>query len=229
MFEDKEKTQPPVEDMFDNLSKEKLESDKEPIEQVSSVSEPAPVTPVVQPIVEEKQLTPKISPSKKKKIVVIVAIVVVAVGMIFFLIDFTQKTGVFGLGQSEDTNKVGDASLKFDTSDDEYFDEDIYENYDDEYLSEDEIMFDENAEVEIESPILVELDTDGDGLLDQEEITLGTNLNKVDTDGDGLDDYREVKDYTTDPLNSDTDNDGYLDGEEVDNGYNPKGDGLLLN
>lgn len=66
------------------------------------------------------------------------------------------------------------------------------------------------------------LDTDGDGLTNQEEISLGTNPNLVDTDNDGLTDKEEVKIYQTEPLNFDTDGDGYKDGQEVLNGYNPK-------
>ncbi len=65
-------------------------------------------------------------------------------------------------------------------------------------------------------------DSDGDGLTDEEEKTLGTNVNLVDSDQDDLFDYEEVKVYQTDPLNPDTDNDGYSDGNEVKAGYNPK-------
>lgn len=65
------------------------------------------------------------------------------------------------------------------------------------------------------------IDTDGDGLTDEEELTLGISINNSDTDGDGLFDFEEVKIYGTDPLNSDSDGDGYLDGEEVKAGYNP--------
>ena len=70
-------------------------------------------------------------------------------------------------------------------------------------------------------------DTDGDGLSDQEEITLGTNINSVDTDNDGLFDREEVYVYKTDPINEDTDGDGFLDGAEVQDGYNPNGSGKL--
>ncbi len=72
------------------------------------------------------------------------------------------------------------------------------------------------------------LDTDGDGLTDEEEKELGIDINSVDTDDDGLFDREEVKVYQTDPLNADTDGDGYLDGEEIKAGNNPKGEGKLL-
>lgn len=75
-------------------------------------------------------------------------------------------------------------------------------------------------------------DTDGDGLTDAEETTLGTNPNNPDTDGDGLNDGAEVNTHNTDPLDSDSDNDGVSDGAEVNtHGTNPNnpdsdGDGL---
>lgn len=76
------------------------------------------------------------------------------------------------------------------------------------------------------------IDTDGDGLTDVREKTLGTDPNNADTDEDGLTDGDEVNEYDTDPLAADTDEDGLSDGEEV-NSYNtdPKaedsdGDGL---
>lgn len=74
----------------------------------------------------------------------------------------------------------------------------------------------------------VRIDSDADGLTDDEERTLRTDPKKVDTDGDGLSDYEEVKVYGTDPLKGDTDGDGHSDGAEIAQGFNPKGDGPLL-
>jgi hypothetical protein len=71
------------------------------------------------------------------------------------------------------------------------------------------------------------IDSDQDGLSDEEELRLGTDPYNVDTDNDGLFDYEEVKVYGTDPLNPDTDGDGYTDGEEVKSGFNPLGPGVL--
>jgi hypothetical protein len=59
------------------------------------------------------------------------------------------------------------------------------------------------------------LDADGDGLINSQEIALGTNPNNSDTDGDGLSDGQEVNALKTDPLKADTDGDGLTDGEEV--------------
>ena len=62
-------------------------------------------------------------------------------------------------------------------------------------------------------------DADGDGLTDEEETTLATDINLVDTDGDELSDREEAKVCSTDPIKSDTDADGYSDGQEVKNGF----------
>jgi hypothetical protein len=59
-------------------------------------------------------------------------------------------------------------------------------------------------------------DTDNDGLSDYDEIfTRGTDPLKADTDGDGIDDYKELFLYGTDPLKKDTDEDGLTDHDEV--------------
>lgn len=72
------------------------------------------------------------------------------------------------------------------------------------------------------------IDSDNDGLTDEQEKKLGTDPHNPDTDGDGLFDGEEVNVYHTDPLNPDTDGDGYKDGVEVKNGFDPKGPGKLI-
>jgi outer membrane protein OmpA-like peptidoglycan-associated protein len=59
------------------------------------------------------------------------------------------------------------------------------------------------------------LDSDGDGLTDEEEKRLGTDPYDPDTDDDGLSDGEEVNLHGTDPLNPDTDLDALRDGAEV--------------
>lgn len=76
-----------------------------------------------------------------------------------------------------------------------------------------------NANTVVDIPTFI--DSDHDGLSDQEELQLNTNPKKADTDGDGLSDREEVKVYLTDPRNPDTDGDGYSDGEEVSHFYDP--------
>jgi hypothetical protein len=65
-----------------------------------------------------------------------------------------------------------------------------------------------------------EVDTDGDGILDVDEIELGTDPFDTDSDDDGLDDGDEVT-RGTDPLDGDSDDDGLGDGEEVTRGTDP--------
>lgn len=59
-------------------------------------------------------------------------------------------------------------------------------------------------------------DSDGDGLLDSEELlTYGTDPGNMDTDGDGLTDGLEAEAGTTDPNLSDTNSNGCPDGLEA--------------
>ncbi len=60
-----------------------------------------------------------------------------------------------------------------------------------------------------------ETDTDGDGLEDEYEKLIETDLNLTDTDNDGISDFDEMEyDYDIDPCLYDTDNDGISDAEE---------------
>ncbi|MDZ8117709.1 binary toxin-like calcium binding domain-containing protein, partial [Pontiella agarivorans] len=62
----------------------------------------------------------------------------------------------------------------------------------------------------------------GDGLVDGDEVTAGTDPLLSDSDGDGLSDGDEVHIYSTSPLNTDTDSDGLTDDLEVSSyGTNP--------
>jgi len=62
----------------------------------------------------------------------------------------------------------------------------------------------------------VTLDADADGLIDEEELELGTDPNSPDTDGDRLSDGFEVREFGTDPLRADSDEDGLGDGDELE-------------
>ena len=70
-------------------------------------------------------------------------------------------------------------------------------------------------------------DKDWDGVKDEEEKKLGLSTRDADTDGDGLLDTEEMHKWQTDPKKVDTDGDGYWDGYEILNGYNPNGSGAL--
>ncbi len=60
----------------------------------------------------------------------------------------------------------------------------------------------------------VAIDSDGDGLTNIEEQSLGTNPQLYDTDGDTLSDYQESKNLGTNPLKKNTDGDRYDDNED---------------
>ncbi len=60
------------------------------------------------------------------------------------------------------------------------------------------------------------IDTDNDGLSDEEEKQIGTNPQIYDTDGDMLSDYYEHYTSKTNPLNKNTDGDRYNDSEDPD-------------
>ena len=62
-----------------------------------------------------------------------------------------------------------------------------------------------------------DVDTDGDELIDEQELEIGTDPTLYDTDGDALGDGAELREdgWGTDPLKADTDDDGYWDGDEL--------------
>jgi thiol-disulfide isomerase/thioredoxin len=64
------------------------------------------------------------------------------------------------------------------------------------------------------------VDSDGDGLVDDDEADLGTDPDNVDSDGDTIEDGAEV-DQGLDPLLVDTDGDAYQDNWEITEGTNP--------
>lgn len=64
------------------------------------------------------------------------------------------------------------------------------------------------------------VDTDKDGLSDEEEKTFGSDPNKVDSDSDGLSDYDEYK-LHTEPNYDDSDDDGLSDYDETQIGTDP--------
>ena len=76
-------------------------------------------------------------------------------------------------------------------------------------------------------------DTDGDGLIDGDEVNLhGSDPLLLDTDGDGLTDLDEVQLHQTRPGHRDSDGDGVDDPDELEAGTDPNsvdtdGDGLL--
>ena len=64
-------------------------------------------------------------------------------------------------------------------------------------------------------------DKDSDGLMLEQENSLGTNPYSADSDKDGLTDAEEMNTYNTNPLLADTDEDSFWDGLEIQAGGNP--------
>jgi hypothetical protein len=71
------------------------------------------------------------------------------------------------------------------------------------------------------------IDSDSDGITDENESVLGTNPNDNDSDDDGLSDGQEVQAYSTNPLSNDSDGDLMDDFFEVNNNLNPLNDDSL--
>ncbi len=73
------------------------------------------------------------------------------------------------------------------------------------------------GDIAIRAIVSVGTDTDGDGLYDSVENSIGTSPTDPDSDDDGLNDGEEYNDLGTDPLDWDSDGDGLPDGFEQDN------------
>jgi len=159
----------------------------------------------------------------KKIVIIIVSVLLVAAiaaGGYWLYERFNKPLGA-QVGDYNDEDEEGLAGLDGENDDEPVEDGEEDDNQDLNNESEPE----GNGTSEVEPP----LDTDGDGLTDDEELVLGTNVNAVDSDRDGLSDKEEVEFYKSNPLSPDTDGDSYLDGDEVKNGYDPLGPGRLLN
>jgi len=174
--------------------------------------------------------TGELAKENKKKLTMLLAIVIILLliiaggvyGFMYFSSQGVDNSVLEGEDLAGNNSKNIEENLN---AEENNIEEDINNNSEEENI--DEEIHGDIFGGEIEEPVSTK-DADQDGLTDEEERKLGTNLNDTDTDGDGLYDMEEVRTYKTDPLNKDTDSDGYLDGEEVGNGYNPNGEGKLI-
>jgi hypothetical protein len=84
-----------------------------------------------------------------------------------------------------------------------------------------QVLFNEFDEFVADRPYLQPvLDSDRDGLTDEQELALGSSALSADSDRDGLTDKQELQ-KGTDPLIPDSDRDGLPDGVEVSQGKDP--------
>lgn len=79
--------------------------------------------------------------------------------------------------------------------------------------------------IRVGNPKLCSKIEDKETMLDCEEVAIGSAA-LMDSDNDGLTNEQEAQ-LGTDPRNPDTDGDGFKDGDEVKAGYNPKGAGRI--
>jgi len=200
--------------MFDDLKNEPEDMFEQTDKVAPQVTAPTdqPVSPPEAPVISVPPLTPaagsmsgriaELSPEKGgfpwKTIVLIVGIIVVVVAA-FFL-----SMKILGSRASVTPTPPVD-------------------------LTQENVPSVEDTTAVVEEPVVEEVtpepvslvDTDKDGLSDEEEAGYGTSPRVADTDSDGLFDREEIMTWGTDPLNPDTDGDGYLDGEEVLSGHDP--------
>lgn len=201
---------------------------KEPLEVPSMQHKPhlptsAPlVSPEIKksvPNTQEKPsiTTPPITPQQpvkpqKNKIfmIMMIVLIVVVLGLagIFAYNYFTKDSTPEETSPNESLDELLDLMNKEK--------QDVGEDVDD--SEQDPGDIEDETENEEDTPYL---DSDNDGLSNEEEFNSGTNAYKADTDEDGLNDFEEIEIYNSDPVNSDTDGDGYKDGDEVKNGYDP--------
>ncbi|MDD5291297.1 MAG: hypothetical protein PHZ04_04275 [Patescibacteria group bacterium] len=215
MFDDLNKKTNKVEDIFSDTEKGGKPDILKPVGP-TPVPPPVPMAGVGEEGGERKE--------KMKKLLIFAILIVVVVLIIFGIfwvlkkIDTTLSQGTGD--QTQEENLTGGGVPNFPE-----------ENQTPEPAPEEAPVAEESpfpAESVFFPPSVVgPADSDQDGLSDEEERSLGTDINNIDTDSDGLFDREEVKVYKTNPLVTDTDGDGYSDGDEVKNGYNPAGAGKL--
>ena len=212
-----------VEDIFSNGDNDDFNL------KASSLEEP--------PYNEGKEKPSVFSPKEKEKkeeerleksfsflrLLIIIIFLSVFLGGGYFVYDKYLKDIIFSSNilEQKSSRDVGDDDLVLDVEQD-FLIEPILNNEQKELDKNDNNIVTNNT-----SKIVDEKDSDGDGLSDVRERSLGLNINNIDTDGDGLFDREEVKVYKTDPKNMDTDGDSFSDGDEVNAGYNPNGPGKL--
>ena len=211
-----EKPQGIAEDIFSDEGKDLIDGGK-----ISSLNEGKEKPDVFKPVKEDKNdvLEESYGGFPFIKIIIVFLVLGVVAGSAYFIYSRNILDSFFNKKAVEENTEM-DSNNK--TKEKTNTENNVTENN-----PEDNIENEIEENIPVKEEIINELDTDGDGLGDRLEISIGTNINSIDTDGDGLFDREEVQVYKTDPKNEDTDGDGFLDGAEVKDGYNPNGPGKL--
>lgn len=181
----------------------------------------------------ENYLPPKKNGGILKKVLIILVTIFLIATIILLGLMIYQKFQISKQLNLENNNFFSDDSNPLETEEENNFEEEAKEE--DEISNESTFDKDLSSDEEIVNPETIpseseknaKLDSDNDGLIDVEEIKLGTDPYQVDSDNDGLFDREEVVIYETDPLKTDTDGDSWKDGDEVRTGYSPTGPGKL--
>jgi len=191
---------------------------------VPSMQAPSAAPPLTPKPTEELSENPPVPPlsstyqSKPKNKIFIVIIIIFAIAILGLAGWFAYK--YFIASPTSDSNIENTLPENENSSGLDDLLDILNQPQDEEEESEVDIVPDVSTDNEV-SPILNQVDSDNDGLTDEEEYNLGTNPNEFDTDKDGLSDFEELEIYATNPILFDTDDDGYNDGEEIQNGYDP--------
>ncbi len=123
-----------------------------------------------------------------------------------------ESAGSSQTGGNSNTGSLTEEDLETDTDGDGLTDyEEIYLTHTNPFM----LDTDKNGISDAEE------DLDLDGLDNLQEIQYGTNPADNDTDGDNLLDNEEIHTYGTDPLRKDTDGDGLSDYDDILLGFNP--------
>lgn len=208
---DKQKS-PEIDDIFAETDKVSSSSDLSAIETrqvgLSSVNNSVNTQKEEESLVSEDDESNSSSGKVLKIAIFVVVVAILVLGSYLVYTNFIKKDKVADLSNNENNQLVNEEKV----------DQDLQSNQITNNNNEDDFIVPVSERQNLE-PLVEEKNN--------QEPALETDLRNMDSDGDGLSDYDEIYIYKTNPNLVDTDGDGYSDYEEVTNGYNPLGEGLL--
>ena len=219
-----EATDETVQDIFASVDS------PEPNPPSGQLNTPQPFMPAGLPVSASpvSQATPKSNSGAKVVLIILIILIIIGAGALVYLQYFKNN-------QLSPTTTVPDNEINLVIPDDQpATTTDIDLEPDNEVIDEevDSNLISDNSEI-INNPDIIDDTIDNPDLINDEmPVVIDDSLSEIDpnldSDGDGLTDYEEIHIYGTNPLVTDTDGDGYPDGEEVRAGYNPLGEGRLV-